>query len=235
MKSIFIALLVLVAFATAPQAHAAAYAATDSFDTYSAGALDGNNGGTGWSGAYLSVFQGSAQVVQSSVVFAGANAVGNTTQNSIVGRAFATSVDSGDMYFAVQSSNTSTFSLITLTQNTFVGTNSIRLGINNGQIYVDQISGGAQSLGAITANTWYVFDLNFLSASTGRFRWSAACAAYSSFTSTFTWGNASPNAVQFESNGGSGSNYVDSIQTTDPCAVTPSTPSLFGFFNSFWW
>lgn len=127
-----------------------AWTAVEDFNSYSDGDLPGNNGGSGWSGAW----SGSANFdVQGTTVYEGAKAIENTTSSN-VSRSLTTAL-SGDghkVYVAHRrTANNSGQSVIGFDNS--VPVHRVTIVFNaSGNIVGD----GTTILAGYSANTWYV-------------------------------------------------------------------------------
>lgn len=129
-----------------------AWVATDSFDTYSNGDLNGANGGSGWSGAWSG---DTSYDVQSTTFYDGTKAVTCAGVNVDMVRSLTTPVTAGIVKVALRSTQFAN------NVGGFVlrdgGANRIRVTLEAGAI---RLQNGAQSVSAdivasASANTWY--------------------------------------------------------------------------------
>ncbi len=223
---------------------AAAYAATDSFDTYSNGDLTGNNGGSGFSAGWSG---NAAYDVQSSITF---NATTKAVSVAGVGtesitRAMSAGADSGNLYFAIRKDGNDdqlTFDFksgatlaggVGLTHNSSTGVDLIVYGT------------AAETFTGLAQNTWYIVNVELLSATTFRARYKPAGGAYSAFSSTKTYLSSvsSPSTVQLRYSNDGGANptfYFDELCTSDPessCTGTPAAAPavpITSLVKAFW-
>lgn len=166
----------------------ATYAGIDNFESYSVAALTGNNGGSGFSGAW----SGSSNfTVVSSPVNTGTRAVGNTSHAvSSIDRPFTTAGD-GILYFSIQASTAalSGDSAGVILRNSGVSIIAISLIVNAGQIAF--FNGASwQNIQAFSANTWYRIGVQWDGtnhADTARFNVDGgAFTAYTGVSASFT-------------------------------------------------
>lgn len=192
-----------------------AYAGVANFDDLSTGALAGQAGGSGFSGNWVLYAGLSGINVQNTVVQAGTQAIGATTGDHITERALASSVSSGDLYVALRTSSAG-FIAVDL-RNTVAADRASQFGIKGGNLFYNDGSGDT-TISTAAANTWYIFNQNFISSTQWKVRVKAAGGSFNSFTGTLTYGGgiSNPAAVMFETNGNSGDIYGDSLGTTDP-------------------
>lgn len=202
----------------------AAYAGIETFESYSNGAsLATLNGGSGWGGAWTA---NTNFTVANSPVFKGglAMAVANVNTNKAT-RVLAATVDSGDMYFAIQKSADAQSSMgIAMnsgaTEGGYFGFEYTGSGTN--QRLVAYYNGGTEVFVTGPSNaTWYIIHVQFLSATTWQAQWKVAGGAWSAFTATRTYYNSvtSPDRLNFPNQKdvtGTNTYAIDSIQTTDP-------------------
>lgn len=198
----------------------AAYAGIDNFDSYSAGDLNLQNGGSGWAAEWTG---STAYDVQTSVVFSSPNAVSaSNTSGVTINRLLSASVDSGDMYVAMRASGTNAQGYGTIV---LYGTSTVAAVfgfVQNSILRVSSNGSNIDLLNPYIAGTWYIFHLVFLSSTTFKLRWKEAGGSFSSFTSTLTYLNSvsvmNKVDISVDKEGSSTVYYFDSLQTTDPDA-----------------
>lgn len=197
----------------------AAYAGIDNFDSYSAGALGTNNGGSGWAGAW----SGTGSTVETSVFLSSPNGISVAHANDPGNaRVLSSSVDSGDIYVATRLSsldNTSYqyfYIADATTYGVFFGYNQ-SVGGTTKLNYL--ATSGYVTLTTPTANTWYIVNIHFVSSTQYQIRWKAVGGSWSAYTTTDTYRNSVSNPDRISINGGNAgatTYYFDSIGTTDP-------------------
>lgn len=215
----------------------AAFALTDQFDTYSDGDLTGNNGGTGWSGAW----SGSTLFdIQGTTVFAGAKAVRVVNDGGGedgVERSFTSSVDSGDAYYALRwDSGTSGYGTLEFYNgSSFGGGIQIRDDGSPKRIVALSSVAPTELLSNPSSGTWYIVHIQFLSATTFRARVKASGGAFGSFSSTLTYAGSVSSLTKFKFTTGNSSGttfYWDEICTADPsssCTGAAAAPVETGY------
>lgn len=197
------------------------FASIDSFNSYSDGDLSGGNGGSGWSGAWSgdSTFD-----IQSSITLSGSGkavaVTGSTSGEDGVNRTFS-DVESGHMYFAMRASQVvaTDYCTMELYDNSTLAT-YVSLAQDPNSIRVAHSGGSATLLNPFSSNTWYIFDVEFLSSTTFRVRYKVDGGSWNSYTSNLTYTNSvsSPNKVNLAcSTATNGTDfYIDEISTSDP-------------------
>lgn len=233
LSALLIPLVLLASMLVYEIAFAAAYAGVDNFDSYSAGDLSGANGGSGFSGAW----SGHANYdVQNSTFFSTPNGVSVTgAANNNVVRVLSASVDSGNLYVAMRASGVTTagaYANLDILDNSNQRAMSIQITPLGGSSNLTANGTASQNLiTTISANTWYIVHIEFLSTTTFRARAKAAGGAFGSFTSTLTYQNSisSPTRVAFQQNGAP-TFYFDNLQTTDPDAVVEPAANVGTFY-----
>lgn len=197
---------------------------------YSDGDLNGQNGGSGWSGAW------SADVlydVASSVPPTGATkyvVVQSAAAEPTASRSFSATADSGDWYFSIRKAGTGNAQSINLKQST---NRAIDVSWNTagGNIVIT----GTTSQTIITSptiDTWYDINIQFVTTTTMRARGKLSSdTTWGSWTSAVTLGvTGSPNGIdnitlRYNQAGATDPNfYFARFQTTDPSAVAATTP-----------
>jgi hypothetical protein len=139
-----------------------AWTAVETFNTYSDGDLAGNNGGSGWSGAWVNA---ASEVinVQGTTVYEGAKAVSNNgAGNYFYTRDLSSSVggDGNVIYVAIRRSSTSTGELSFSIRNASNGSKwAVRLNASGNLTLVGATT--TTVLAGYSANTWYAIRLTF--------------------------------------------------------------------------
>lgn len=129
-----------------------AWTAIEDFNSYSDGDVVGENGGSGWSGAWA----GTAGVfdVQGTVVYEGAKAILNTSSSNISRGLTAVSGDGNVMYIAHRrTANNSGASRILL--DAAASSRRVTIEFNSS----GNIVGSGTTVQAYSANTWYVLKI----------------------------------------------------------------------------
>lgn len=151
-----------------------AWSAEDTFDTYSDGDLNGNNGGTGWAAAW----SGSANYdVQGTTTYQGAKAITDAVGSSISRQMSADISNSNSVvYVAMRRASTSSGAHYFILQNTSAAMRVSIVFNNSGNIV-----GNGTTISAYSANTWYVLRVTL----------NVAGSTYTVATSTGAYGTAS--------------------------------------------
>lgn len=195
----------------------AAYAGVDDFNSYSDGDLTGNNGGSGFSGAW----SGSTLFdVQGTVTLSGTGkAIVKTGTDAQIGRLMTSTVNSGDMYFAVRGDATG-YNYVGVGGATYATQFGVLAGVDGANlVYIDNL--GSHIITTATSGSWYIINVNFINGAQWRFRWKVKGGSFSSFSGTLGMANSQSNPQYvWMAGGNSGTTYVDDIGTTDPDAPT---------------
>ncbi len=205
-----------------------AFGASDDFDSYSAGDLNGGNGGSGWSGAWSgnTSYDVEASGPQTSPNRVKASTVGEIT----IDRSLTSSADAGDMYFAMQTSTASGsgYQGVEFYNNTTFG-GAVQI-IQNGVLRVSRSGGTTTLLNPVTANTWYIIHVQWVTTTTFKVRYAVwngtSCGSYSSFTADLTFSNSVSSITKLrldaDDEGTSKVARWDTISSSDPCSSTPT-------------
>lgn len=196
----------------------------EDFNSYSDGDLNGQNGGTGWSGAW----SGSGNYdVQGSVVFEGAKAVINSANaNADIERHATTGIGSGAVYIGIRPGNTSAGAIAVKLQNASSYTRRIGIVFNSSGNIVLEGTSNVTLVSGYAANTFYLFRITF---DTGTNQATAAYStapygsaeSFSSESSAVTMANSGDiQGVYITKDARSGNDYVDYISTTNPYTTT---------------
>lgn len=200
-----------------------AWVATDDFNSYSDGDLNGNNGGSGFSAAW----SGSVNFdVQGTTVAEGAKAIVNTSGSNI-SRALTSAV-SGDgniVYFAMRNSSAAAGGA---KMRFLDGSSAIREQIimNSSGNIVLGITSPVTVLAGYSANTWYFFKLTLnvtsqtatLAYSTDAYGTAGSFSAESSSHDFSSDGTGNIANIQLDADTGS-TKYWDYISDTSPYPV----------------
>lgn len=207
-----------------------AWTATDNFNSYSNGDLAGENGGSGWSGAWSNGATALINVVDSPV-YEGAKSIElNTTDNTFYTRDLTTAISTNGniLYMVLRRTSTSSGEIANSIRNSSTGN---RVGIKM------NASGNITLVGTTTvtlktgysANTWYAIRLTFnVIANTA-----TAAISEGTYQTGGTWGSESSAVTMNESGDidrigiggdvGTGQDFMDYISGTDPLtAVGPA-------------
>jgi len=210
----------------------AAYAGIDTFDTYSDGDLTGENGGSGFSGAWSG---STGYDVQGVTTFGGSSkAVDLDTANVEIDRTLSATIDSGDMYFAIRydgADGSGASSVQLLDGTTFGMSVQLRDDGSPRRLIVASSVGITELLATAVSTTWYIVNVNFLSSTTFKVRFKAEGGSFSAFTGTLTYSNtvSNPGVVRLAHSNGIVDNFFwDEIGTTDPDAVVAEPAIFFG-------
>lgn len=198
-----------------------AWVAEDTFDSYSDGDLHGNNGGTGWAGAWNA---DGAYDVEGTTVYQGAKAVTGVNANANASRTLSSSTDSGVIYFALRMSThgagtgDAAFDLRT----NGGADNRIRTQFrgDSGNVTISDGGGVATIITGFDAGTFYLFEVTFDAGNNHSVRyhngvnWSVSAGPYAAAN------NGSIDTVIF--NGGSNQTmFYDYISPTNPIQTKP--------------
>lgn len=220
-------------------ADAAAWSATDSFETYSVGSLSGDNGGTGWSGAWTQATAG--WNVVSSPTCSGSRAIQYASAGADYNRSLTSGVTSGIMQICimVDTSPTATHGIdvefrdgttvkfdIGLAFTTFTNCSSTDLCFANE-------SSGVELVASPVSSTWYTVNVEFDQAN-NRARANVDGGAWSSYVTAAGGSFTSITNVRLNTNasGQQGHYFLDDIGVGSgpPAAYTPNTQICLGFF-----
>jgi hypothetical protein len=201
------------------------FAASDSFDTYSDGDLNGGNDGTGWAGAWSG---GTEFDIQGTTTV---NSQGKAVQmimpggtEPLIDRQLSAAADGGNIYFSMRR-DTSTDDAFTF------GTYDGSPGAGTLAFYVQMTSGSNIDIGGTTAQTivssislatWYDIHVEYVTSTTAKARAKLSTETnWGSFTSAITLSNSKAQftyiRVSAGQNGaGSPTFYFDRLQSTEP-------------------
>lgn len=199
-----------------------AWVAVENFDSYSDGDLAGENGGTGWSGAWAN---GAVEVldVAGTQTYQGAKAV---TDNSAVNNSFytrdLTSAVSGDgniVYFAMRKGSTSSGLLNINIRNSGSGNRAeVRFNTSGNLVLVGTTT--VTLLAGYSADTWYAIRLTFnVTAGTATAAYNSG-SGWSSESSAVTMNNSGNiDRIALGRDAGTSTDYWDIITATDPTVL----------------
>lgn len=199
------------------------WTAEETFDSYSDGNLGGNNGGTGWSGAWAASTP--ELQVQGTTVYQGTKAVSCASaggSNPFHSRNLTTAIsgDGNKVYLVIRRSSTSTGELSFTLRNQSNGSRvAVRLNASGNLTLVGTTT--VTVITGYTANQWYAIRLTFnVTGNTATLAYSTSAYAsggsWSSDSSAVTMTN-SGNVDQIGLGGDGGSTiYYDYISGTDP-------------------
>lgn len=236
----------LVTFALAlailyPNAAFAAWAATETFESYSNGAnMNGASGGSGWTDNWATA--GSTWIASTGSSYQGT--VGARTTTSFMQRNF-TAISSGTvtLYVAlkrtVRGANDSRVYVQNTAQNGGIGIHFT----TGGNITVERSGGADTIVTSYTADQWYVFRITI-----NRDAWTASVDySTSAYGTAGTWTTGVTNVAMFGSASnltnyryecdnltGGGLYYTDYISPTSPFTAAAAAPALLQAY-SFWW
>ena len=217
-------LAIALAVSALPTISSAAVTATDSFDTYSVGTLQGANGGTGWTGTWhnytdnalyglvtnLNAYDGTQSALMGSGTFASSY------------RDYTSSTSQCFQFFvrAVNSNKTHRFQF-----STGAGTTAYCVDFDtDAKIYVKNNScseTGKQDLGSYSANTWYPIVAQYES-SQNQMRFQYNYGTWSNWTAATS--NGIPSRFSWMSSVASDP-YLDAISPTTTCpSLSTATP-----------
>ncbi len=200
---------------------ASGFGSQDWFDVYTSGdSLSGGGAGSGWSSDWSG---DSTFVLQTTTtVNSSGKAVGLTGATSAeddVSRTFA-DVESGHLYFAMRASQAvvTDYCNVELFDGSTFGT-YVSFGQGPNSIRVAHTGGPTTLLNPFVGGTWYIFDVNFLSATTFRVRYKEAGSSWNAYTSPLTYLNSvsSPNKINFGCNTATNGTdfYIDQLGITN--------------------
>lgn len=220
-------LVILAFFFCAPFAQAAAYSYTQTFDSLTTGNLNGQDS---WSGA--TTYQ-----VETTTKFKGAKACSVASGNNDMQRTI-TAVDSGDMYWAMEYSGTNSGYGGMYFYNGATLAGLVRF--DSGPSVIEVLGSGAYTtiLSNPVSDTWYIINVNFISATQFKVRIKAAGGAWGSFTSALTWQSSvsTITVLGLEGNVSGATYYWDEIGTTDPdAAAVTAVNTILSYFNWEMW
>lgn len=187
----------------------ASFNATESFN-YSDGDLNGQNGGSGFSGAW----SGSTNYdVQSTVYPDGATVqkgvINNTQAEVVISRSLSATADSGDIYFSIRRNDTGDL-LGTVFRQTS-GNAIIVYWLNSGGAISLNGTTSANIVASPTLGVWYDIHLQFVTATTIK--------AQAKLSTDTTWGSYTSNITLSNSKNG-----FDEIQLDWEAAAGTDTP-----------
>ena len=204
-----------------------AWTAEDKFNSYSAGNLDGNNGGTGWSGAWT-YKEGGHYSVETSDTYEGAAAISGTNTNGNTYRDFSSSVSSGVFYVAMKftsGSGDASFYLKNGTGASFSVFAGIQMRDSGHNI---KITGASSNtiLSGFDTTKWYLFEVTIISTSSFKVRYYVD-GAWSSYFGPYTSGvTGTVDGIDLNS-GSNQTVYWDYISPTNPFSTNvTATPSV---------
>jgi len=213
-----------------------AWTAVENFDSYSDGDLAGNNGGSGWSGAWAN---GAVEVidVNGTQTYQGAKSV---TDNSAVNNAFytrdLTSAVTGDgniVYLAMRKGSTSSGLLNVSIRNSGSGNRAeVRFNTSGNLVLVGTTT--ATILAGYSADTFYAIRLTFnVTAGTSTAAYSTGTfgggGSWSSESSAVTMNNSGNiDRIGLGRDAGTSTDYWDYISGTDPLPASTSVKTIDG-------
>lgn len=210
-----------------------AWVATDNFDSYSNGDLNGGSGGSSWS----TNWSGSTSFdVQGTTVYQGSKAITNTNNGEVSIQRTFSAVSDGVVYFAVRKTSNSAGGFLISLRNSSDSSRGYVFFDNSSNI----IAGTGTVLSGYSANTWYVIRLTF----------NATLGTYSAAYSTDAFGTAGTfsadstpavmgntgdiTRIQFahDYDGGTGvTSYFDYISPTSPFVEAPTSINVSDQLN----
>lgn len=135
-----------------------AWVAIESFDTYSDGDLNGQNGGFGWGGAWVRNGSSVIQITGTQFYNGTKSVVMSTNNTTFYTRNLASAIsDNGVVYFAMRNNVTNQNNNAISFRNSSSGS---RIGISMGSSGNIRVNGTTVVAG-YSANTWYVLRLTF--------------------------------------------------------------------------
>lgn len=206
----------------------------DNFDSYGTGALAGNNGGTGWSGAWTNGINDNWQVENtvSQSASNGVSAASDATDRYIY-RVMASAQSSGIQGFYMRLAGTAGFNDFQLNSGNYTtGTAAcyIRMdGSDNLIAYGPSFGSSVTGKASYAANTWYLVEIDF-DCATDDYRirvdggsWTSRISFVNGVLTTLD------RVVLHNSDNGGATRFIDTIYDATP--VTSTTPAImFGHF-----
>jgi len=208
----------------------ATYAGIDTFESVGNGsALNGTSGGSGWSGAWSgsASFVGEATVTRAAGSTRSIKLPSGSADGSIISRGLTSAADSGDIYFSMRKGGGVTGCV----QDTFFysgGTLAFYIRGDQGGAAPFTLNGTTSQtiIATPSGDTWYDFNINFVSSTSVKARYRIPGGAWNSFTSAVTLSGSatSVDTVKFDyqSFGTNRDLYWDDIQNTDSGSTTNS-------------
>lgn len=203
-----------------------AWVATDDFNSYSDGSINGANGGSGWSAGWVLASGGID--VEGTTVYEGAKAVtANTSAADLASRALTSTVTAGTMYIAMRASATTAIGFTILEDGAGIGKMYIKFD-SDGNIKIFDNGGGVyQTIQAYSADTWYIIGINFDNVGQPNlYRANVNGGAFTSYYAPNGGTYTSISHVRLETDTGTGSMFWDRISDTYPAVVTTNTNNL---------
>lgn len=194
-----------------------AWVAEENFDSYSNGNLVGNNGGSGWSGAWTG---STVTQVEGTTVFQGTKAVSATNGNANTpARALTTAVSSGVMYIAFRRDVTTGDSGWRVLTGSSVWMSCF---MESSNIEINHSLGTLNLVTGYSTGVWYVFELTILTNATFSVRVNAGGAGWQASSGVLIPQNIGDvGSVALTCGGGAGSNgFWDYISATNPYPET---------------
>jgi len=202
------------------------WVATDNFDSYSNGDLNGANAGSGWSGAW----SGSTNFdVQGTTVYQGAKAVQCASGGVEIERTVTTSVTEGTVYVAMRTTSGVGTALLTLRLNEG-GTERMRIGVdNNLDIFMyDNAIFDKRIIGTCTPGTWFVIGVNWnTTTNPDQYRVNIDNGSFSPFRTVL--GGSFTNITRVRLTQGGGNSFWDNISDTYLPPTSASNSRFFAF------
>lgn len=201
-----------------------AYAGIDNFDSYSNGALHLENGGSGWAAAWSGSIN---YVVTTDSVFKGDKAVQIATDSGSISRLLSSTVDSGDLYYAISTNDETKDGLQIEIQDGATLGGAVSFEHDAVSKYQIRISSHAEAdvMQDLVADTWYIININFVSSTQFKVRAKVAGGSFNAYSADLTYINSvtEPDTIDWTAFGagsaGTVTIYFDEIGTTDPDPV----------------
>jgi len=210
----------------------AAWAGIDNFDSYGDGDLHGESGGSGWSDAWGG---STAYDVQGTTTFGGSTKAvqHDTSSTGTIVRTLTSSVDSGDLYYAIRTDDASLDGIQFEIQDGATLGGAVSFENDGGATYQIRVSTHAVAdiLESLAADTWYIININFVSSTQFKVRAKVEGGSFNAYSSDLTYINSVNNPdrldmTSFPIGSGQVNLYIDEIGTTDPDAAAAGPAAL---------
>lgn len=206
-----------------------AWVATDNFNSYSDGSINGANSGSGWAGAW-SLASGTIDI-QGTTTYEGAKAVtADTASADLASRQLTSTVTVGTVYVAMRASTTTIIGFFILENGAGTGKMYIKFDSDGNIKAFDNGTGTYQTIQAYSANTWYVLAIDFdNTGQPNKYRVKVNNGSYSSYYTVNGGTYSSISHVRLETDSATGSIFWDRISDTSPGTDYPLTASVGSF------
>lgn len=198
-----------------------AWVAVENFNSYSDGDLNGENGGSGWSGAW----SGDVDFdVQGTTVFEGVKAVTGVGANGNITRTLTTAVNTGTAYFSMRHNGTgdATFSFQNSSSTIIVRIQFASSNITtfNNETVVDLVT-------SYNTSQWYTFEVIFNGNNTFDIRvYDGTSWVGDNDGLSYDFGSTGDADKVNLNQGGTGTAFWDDITPTNPFPDTTFIPKI---------